>query len=42
MSDNVSKRYDIATDEILFAGNQQFDVAAIGASQTPWWNRTLC
>lgn len=42
MTDSINNRYDIATDEILFAGNQHFDVGAIGASQTPWWNRTLC
>ena len=42
MSDAAKNRYDISTDEILFACNQQFDVAAVGAAQTPWWNRTLC
>lgn len=35
-------RYDIDTDAVLFAGAERFDVAAIGAAQTPWWNRTLC
>ena len=33
--------YDIAKD-ILFAPQQAFDVAAVAAAQTPWWNRTLC
>jgi mannose-6-phosphate isomerase-like protein (cupin superfamily) len=35
-------RYDIATDEILFGAGEPFDVTAVGAAQTPWWNRTLC
>jgi mannose-6-phosphate isomerase-like protein (cupin superfamily) len=35
-------RYDIKTDEVMFAAGQNFDVFAIGAAQTPWWNRTLC
>lgn len=34
--------YDIATDEILFTGAEQFDVGALAAAQQPWWNRTLC
>lgn len=34
--------YDIETNEILFAVGQKFDVTAIAAAQTPWWNRTLC
>jgi mannose-6-phosphate isomerase-like protein (cupin superfamily) len=34
--------YDIETSEILFPAGAQFDVAAIGAAQSPWWNRTLC
>ena len=42
MPDRGDTRYDIDTNEILFAGNQLFDVVAVGASQTPWWNRTLC
>lgn len=35
-------RYDIDTDSVMFAGGEHFDVSAIGAAQTPWWNRTLC
>jgi mannose-6-phosphate isomerase-like protein (cupin superfamily) len=35
-------RYDIDTDAILHAAGETFDIAAIGAAQTPWWNRTLC
>jgi mannose-6-phosphate isomerase-like protein (cupin superfamily) len=35
-------RYDIQTDEIMFAAGEPFDVTAVGAAQTPWWNRTLC
>ena len=35
-------RYDIDTDATLFAKAEQFDVAAVGAAQSPWWNRTLC
>ncbi len=42
MSDNAKNRYDIDTNEILFAGNQHFDVDAVGAAHAPWWNRTLC
>lgn len=38
----MEQRYDIDTDQIMFAGGEQIDVATIGASQTPWWNRTLC
>jgi mannose-6-phosphate isomerase-like protein (cupin superfamily) len=33
--------YDIQT-EILFDQGQLIDVRAVGAAQTPWWNRTLC
>ena len=40
--DKVAERYDIDTDGIMFAGGEQFDVTAVGAAQTPWWNRTLC
>lgn len=40
--DKVAERYDIATDEVMFAVGEAFDVAAVGAAQTPWWNRTLC
>lgn len=35
-------RYDIQTDEIMFGAGEKFDVTAVGAAQTPWWNRTLC
>jgi mannose-6-phosphate isomerase-like protein (cupin superfamily) len=34
--------YDIDTDAILHPAGAEFDVAAIGAAQSPWWNRTLC
>lgn len=37
-----SARYDIDTVAIMFAGGESFDVPALGAAQTPWWNRTLC
>lgn len=39
--DKIDDRYDIAKD-ILFAAGQAFDVGAVAAAQTPWWNRTLC
>ena len=42
MSDDTKNRYDIDTNEVLFAGNQHFDVDAVGAAHAPWWNRTLC
>lgn len=35
-------KYDIATDEILFEAGERFDIHAVAAAQTPWWNRTLC
>jgi mannose-6-phosphate isomerase-like protein (cupin superfamily) len=35
-------RYDIETEAVMFARGEDFDVAAVGAAQTPWWNRTLC
>lgn len=35
-------RYDISTDEILFANGDPMDIAAVSAAQAPWWNRTLC
>ena len=38
---NQSDRYDIATDEILFAHGEHIDAAAVAAAQAPWWNRTL-
>jgi mannose-6-phosphate isomerase-like protein (cupin superfamily) len=34
--------YDIDVDSIMFPAGEHFDVSAIGAAQTPWWNRTLC
>lgn len=34
--------YDIETDAALFESAQHFDVDAIAAAQTPWWNRTMC
>jgi mannose-6-phosphate isomerase-like protein (cupin superfamily) len=37
----IDDRYDIAKD-ILFPGGEAFDVGAVAAAQTPWWNRTLC
>ena len=40
MSDRDS-RYDISTDEILFANGEHIDVAAVAAAHAPWWNRTL-
>jgi mannose-6-phosphate isomerase-like protein (cupin superfamily) len=39
--DKIEDQYDIAKD-ILFEAGEPFDVGAVGASQTPWWNRTLC
>jgi mannose-6-phosphate isomerase-like protein (cupin superfamily) len=35
-------RYDIETGSIMFEAAEKFDVNAVGAAQTPWWNRTLC
>ena len=26
----------------MFPAGAEFDVAAVGAAQQPWWNRTLC
>ena len=34
--------YDIETGTIMFQKGERFDVQAVGAAQTPWWNRTLC
>jgi mannose-6-phosphate isomerase-like protein (cupin superfamily) len=34
--------YDIETDSVMFQKGQHFDVRAVGAAQSPWWNRTLC
>ena len=39
---NAQDRYDIKTDTVMFGPCEEFDVRAIGAAQTPWWNRTLC
>jgi mannose-6-phosphate isomerase-like protein (cupin superfamily) len=39
--DKFEDRYDIATDEILFASGEHFDVGAVAAAHSPWWNRTL-
>jgi mannose-6-phosphate isomerase-like protein (cupin superfamily) len=41
MTENAH-RYDIETDGVLFAAGERFDVSAVAAAQTPWWNRTLC
>ena len=38
----MNSRYDIDTEAILHAVGTDFDITAIGAAQTPWWNRTLC
>jgi mannose-6-phosphate isomerase-like protein (cupin superfamily) len=38
----IEDRYDIDTDGRMFGGGEHFDIAAVGAAQTPWWNRTLC
>jgi mannose-6-phosphate isomerase-like protein (cupin superfamily) len=35
-------RYDIKTDTVMHGAGEHFDVAAIGAANAPWWNRTLC
>src|SRR3954467_8291710 len=35
-------RYDIETGTIMFEPAERCDVNAVGAVQTPWWNRTLC
>lgn len=35
------ERYDISTEAIMFANGEHIDVTAIGAAQSPWWNRTL-
>src|ERR1700749_5079243 len=34
--------YDIETDSVMFEKGQRFDFTAVGAAQSPWWNRTLC
>jgi mannose-6-phosphate isomerase-like protein (cupin superfamily) len=36
-----TQAYDIQTDGVMFPPGAHFDIAAIGAAQTPWWNRTL-
>ena len=38
----TGEKYDIDTDAILYPRGEAFDVAAVGAAQTPWWTRTLC
>lgn len=38
----AESRYDIETGTIMFDAAEKFDVNAVGAAQTPWWNRTLC
>ena len=40
--DASPQRYDIDSVSILFEVGTPFDIAAVGAAQTPWWNRTLC
>lgn len=37
----VQDRYDISKD-VLFDALERIDVTALGAAQSPWWNRTLC
>ena len=39
---DLASRYDIDTDGTMYAGGEHFNIAAVGAAQTPWWNRTLC
>ena len=39
---DTDDKYDIDTDTILYPRGEAFDIAAIGAAQRPWWNRTLC
>ena len=39
--DKIEERYDISK-EVLFDQGEAFDVGAVAAAQTPWWNRTLC
>lgn len=41
MPPEPARKYDIATDEVLFGGNTLIDVLDIGARHAPWWNRTL-
>ena len=31
--------YDIETDSIMFPSGEEFNIAAIGKEQMPWWNR---
>lgn len=37
----MNGHYDISTDEILCRHNEVFSITGIGASNQPWWNRTL-
>jgi mannose-6-phosphate isomerase-like protein (cupin superfamily) len=39
---NLDLRHDIKTNTIMHAAGEHFDVSAIGAAHSPWWNRTLC
>ena len=41
MDATPTQDYDISTDEILFSAPSLIDVAKLGATHTPWWNRTL-
>jgi mannose-6-phosphate isomerase-like protein (cupin superfamily) len=38
----AENRYDIDATSVMFQPAEAFDVTAVGAAQTPWWNRTLC
>lgn len=38
----MNPAYDIKTDTVMHAAGEHFDVSAIAAAQSPWWNRTLC
>lgn len=41
MDATPTQNYDISTDEILFSALSLIDVTKLGATHTPWWNRTL-
>ena len=41
MDATQTQDYDISTDEILFSALSLIDVTKLGATHTPWWNRTL-
>ena len=34
-------RYDIDTFAVMFEQGEHMDIAAVGAANQPWWNRTL-